>query len=651
MNSAHFPVRAPTASRLACFLAPAVLLAVACSRRGGDPETSDGQVAAGSVRSAAGAPELPVELLDAGAEKKPAPGNQSDTDRVDPAADWQGPWLLITKTAAAIYSAPSFEKTIKRGYARNGGRVAIQPSPVSRTQCTGGWFEVVGGGYVCGNLGTTDGNDRELRYTVKQPNLDDVLPYVYARNTKHGTPLYKSVPTPDQIREYEPYLYAPAPAPSSAADDGRSAGEERGARGGELASAAAVNAGHRGRERTVRARDVAAEGRPDEAPHGRPQPALARQETDTTLGGRALAGTREAAGFRSAGAPPRPAGEQMGSPIPTVILGDTAPPQSSAEPMPPVLTEEQDVSWWKDADAGTKLHEVTLEQMRAEADDVLDMRMMKGFYVAVDKTFRWNDRLWYKTTKGKVAPADRLGQVAGSSFHGVELGKGGKLPVGWVYGQRKSTTAYQLDERTADLKPLRTIQAFEAIALSGQTRKVGKDLYAETVDGSWVKSSHLRIAQASAPPADVAPNERWLDVAVSSQTLVAYQGSEPKYATLVSTGKESSVKEKDHRTPRGEWRIREKHLTTTMDGDGTAAGDLPYSIEDVPFAAFFHRSYALHGAFWHRNYGTQMSHGCVNLAPLDAKYLFFFVDPQLPRGWHGVWSSEEHPGTLIRIRD
>jgi lipoprotein-anchoring transpeptidase ErfK/SrfK len=136
---------------------------------------------------------------------------------------------------------------------------------------------------------------------------------------------------------------------------------------------------------------------------------------------------------------------------------------------------------------------------------------------------------------------------------------------------------------------------------------------------------------------------------VSEQTLVAFEGKRPVYATLVSTGKKSRIKAKDHRTPVGEWRVREKHITTTMDGDGTAAGDLPYSIEDVPYVVYYHRSYAVHGAFWHRNYGIRMSHGCVNLAPLDAKRVFFFVQPPLPQGWHGVWSRPERPGSRIRV--
>jgi hypothetical protein len=86
-----------------------------------------------------------------------------------------------------------------------------------------------------------------------------------------------------------------------------------------------------------------------------------------------------------------------------------------------------------------------------------------------------------------------------------------------------------------------------------------------------------------------------------------------------------------------------------MDGDGTAAGDLPYSIEDVPYVMYFEGSYALHGAFWHRNYGVRMSHGCINLAPLDAKYLFFFTDPPVRAGWHGAWATSASKGSRVVI--
>jgi lipoprotein-anchoring transpeptidase ErfK/SrfK len=87
-----------------------------------------------------------------------------------------------------------------------------------------------------------------------------------------------------------------------------------------------------------------------------------------------------------------------------------------------------------------------------------------------------------------------------------------------------------------------------------------------------------------------------------------------------------------------------------MDGDGPA-GDLPYSIDDVPFVQYYEGSFALHGAFWHQNFGREQSHGCVNLAPYDAKHLFFWSEPSLPRGWHGVWASDKRRGSMVVIHE
>ena len=95
------------------------------------------------------------------------------------------------------------------------------------------------------------------------------------------------------------------------------------------------------------------------------------------------------------------------------------------------------------------------------------------------------------------------------------------------------------------------------------------------------------------------------------------------------------------------FRVREKHVAATMDGD--TSGEL-YSIDDVPYILYFHASYAVHGAFWHEEFGRVRSHGCVNLSPPDAKRVFFWSDPPVPQGWHAVWSDAEHPGTIVVSR-
>jgi lipoprotein-anchoring transpeptidase ErfK/SrfK len=295
---------------------------------------------------------------------------------------------------------------------------------------------------------------------------------------------------------------------------------------------------------------------------------------------------------------------------------------------------------------------VTLDELRKEADDVLAQRMMKGFYVAIDKTFSWRGRSWHKTTKGLVAPADRFWQQGASDFHGIELdGEKWQLPVGFVFGQNKTVPTYELDleKKTATAKG--SVARFEPLQLRYEYVELAKVEYYQLASGEWVRDRHIRVTTPAPRPADIGPSERWIDVDVSEQTLVVFEGDRPLYATLISTGKESRDKAKDHSTPRGRWRIREKHIASTMDGDGTAAGDLPYSIEDVPYVMFFHKAYATHGAFWHANYGVQMSHGCVNLAPLDAKWLFLNSAPALPDGYHGVWSTDAQPGSWVVVHD
>jgi lipoprotein-anchoring transpeptidase ErfK/SrfK len=97
-----------------------------------------------------------------------------------------------------------------------------------------------------------------------------------------------------------------------------------------------------------------------------------------------------------------------------------------------------------------------------------------------------------------------------------------------------------------------------------------------------------------------------------------------------------------HNTPVGEFTIRRKFVSDTMANLGPEAGDDSYRIEDVPWTQYFDGSFALHGAFWHTRFGLRRSHGCVNLSPQDARWVFEHTWPEVPEGWHGV--STERTG-------
>jgi lipoprotein-anchoring transpeptidase ErfK/SrfK len=151
----------------------------------------------------------------------------------------------------------------------------------------------------------------------------------------------------------------------------------------------------------------------------------------------------------------------------------------------------------------------------------------------------------------------------------------------------------------------------------------------------------------AARPAAVAATERWIDVDVGTQTMVVYEGDRPVYATLVSSGR----RERDHDTPLGEFRIWVKVGETTMDDIGNADAAEDYSVEAVPWVQYFDGSIAFHAAYWHRRFGNRMSHGCVNLSPKDARWLYGFTSPTVPDGWVAVHPTDNERGTFVRVRD
>jgi len=102
---------------------------------------------------------------------------------------------------------------------------------------------------------------------------------------------------------------------------------------------------------------------------------------------------------------------------------------------------------------------------------------------------------------------------------------------------------------------------------------------------------------------------KWIDVDLSTQTLVAYEGDRAVHSCRVSTGLARTP------TPTGRFRIQSKFLARTMSGPG-------YRYPNVPHVMFFYRGYSLHGTYWHNNFGHPMSHGCVNLPQADAAWLY-----------------------------
>ncbi|MDH3943209.1 MAG: L,D-transpeptidase [Anaerolineae bacterium] len=110
-------------------------------------------------------------------------------------------------------------------------------------------------------------------------------------------------------------------------------------------------------------------------------------------------------------------------------------------------------------------------------------------------------------------------------------------------------------------------------------------------------------------PIEIDADEYWADVDLTHQTLTAYLGDEPVRTFIVSTGTWQ------YPTVTGQYQIYVKYEAAPMSGPG-------YYLPGVPYVMYFYRGYGLHGTYWHDNFGTPMSHGCVNLTIDDAGWLY-----------------------------
>jgi lipoprotein-anchoring transpeptidase ErfK/SrfK len=106
--------------------------------------------------------------------------------------------------------------------------------------------------------------------------------------------------------------------------------------------------------------------------------------------------------------------------------------------------------------------------------------------------------------------------------------------------------------------------------------------------------------------------QRWIEIKLSSQRLIAWEGKTPVYAIMISTGKDSTP------TNTGVYAIQTRDRYVRMRG-------ADYDITDVPYTMYYDGSYAIHGAYWHHRFGTPVSHGCVNVAVNHARWLFHWA--------------------------
>ncbi|MBI2074818.1 MAG: L,D-transpeptidase [Candidatus Levybacteria bacterium] len=109
---------------------------------------------------------------------------------------------------------------------------------------------------------------------------------------------------------------------------------------------------------------------------------------------------------------------------------------------------------------------------------------------------------------------------------------------------------------------------------------------------------------------------------LSKQTLYAFEGNNIVFQTAVSSGLPSTP------TVRGTFSIQTKIPSQLMQGGSAYYGY--YYLPNVPYVMYFYQSYAIHGTYWHNNFGYPMSHGCVNLSIPSAQWLYNWTSAGTP---------------------
>lgn len=564
-----------------------------------------------------------------------------------PASD--KPLLGVTAFVATVYKEPR-DTAKKLGYLRVGTRVARSAEPVGKSGCAGGWYAIQPHGFVCaGEDATTDMDHPVLKAAARGPNLKTALPFHYAF-VRAVLPLYIRIPTDKEQFKSEMDLQKHLDWFKDNRD--------------EVSRV------------TLGANDVPIDDR------GVPL-------ADKKLGEMGLAKNSQEVGIG-------------------VLLGG----ESEADPIPFWL-EGGKRSIPNISDYKTKGFEIFADRARRHTG----LSLIGSFSPGPDSL----DRRLAVTADLRLAPASKLKPDSGSPWHGLELTDALTLPLAFVRSQ--GARSYKITH--GKVAPGEAIEHRAVVGLTGTKRTIEGVKYYRTTDKRWLNQQDVGLAvQPATWPEDAEKGKKWIEISITNQTLVLWEGKKPVYATLVSTGQAGlDDPKKTTATIRGSFHIRNKHISAMMDsnessavgghanttavaaaapeggssdadadkgkpkaktatkdkskpdkggkvaaagkgkadakaksgpaekeiprrGDGVYGvtrrrGEGTFQLKDVPYIQYFESGYALHAAYWHDVFGTPRSHGCVNLAPVDAHRIFMWTDPPVPEGWHAVTSGDD----------
>ncbi len=196
-------------------------------------------------------------------------------------------------------------------------------------------------------------------------------------------------------------------------------------------------------------------------------------------------------------------------------------------------------------------------------------------------------------------------------FQGLLFSSAPKNAFGWVLGEARSRSAPAFNAASTGRVYYRyaIVQVYARQEVEGTSwLLIGPD--------EWLEDRLVAVATPRREAPEEIASHRWIEIELAEQTLTVYENHRLVFATMVSTGVEP------YWTRPGLFQIYQKKEAETMRGAFAADRSDFYYLEDVPWTMYFDEARALHGAYWHAFFGYPTSHGCVNLSPGDAHWLF-----------------------------
>jgi hypothetical protein len=264
--------------------------------------------------------------------------------------------------------------------------------------------------------------------------------------------------------------------------------------------------------------------------------------------------------------------------------------------------------------------------------------LSRGDTIALEpKTMQVQGEPYRVSIEGDLVSANHSYKMARfSEWQGTAIDQNTHLPFGWATLRKVGVFDSPRGNKIDTVGYRERVDILEEVVVNDQSwLRIG--------EGRFVRAKDINKVRIIPRPEETVQNPQWFDVDLGEQVVVAYRGDKPQYATLISSGRPPNT------TPRGNYPIWGKVNAVTMKSQ--PYDDKPYYVHKVPWVLFFQAHNALHGAYWHDRFGVVKSHGCANLSPKDARYLFEWVEPKMPPGWTGLrfWDLTQAP--VVRVRN